>query len=110
LLGKQINPYPYIKEADLYVQPSRYEGKAVTVGEAQILSKPVMVTNYSTAESQVVNGFDGYITELSIEGIANGIERLYKDPQERKRLITNCTQTDYSNSCELKKLYEIIQD
>ncbi|HGH7181632.1 glycosyltransferase [Bacillus luti] len=110
LLGKQINPYPYIKEADLYVQPSRYEGKAVTVGEAQILSKPVMITNYSTAESQVVNGFDGYITELSIEGIANGIEKLYKDPHERQRLITNCTQRDYGNSCELKKLYELIQD
>ncbi|PGT96254.1 MULTISPECIES: glycosyltransferase [Bacillus] len=110
LLGKQINPYPYIKEADLYVQPSRYEGKAVTVGEAQILSKPVMITNYSTAESQVVNGFDGYITELSIEGIANGIEKLYKDPHERQRLITNCTQRDFGNSCELKKLYELIQD
>ncbi len=110
LLGKKKNPYPYMKACDLYVQPSRYEGKAVTVGEAQILSKPVMITNYSTAESQVVNGFDGYITELSIEGIANGIEKLYKDPHKRKKLITNCTQTDYGNSCELKKLYELMQD
>ena len=70
LLGKQTNPYPYMKAADLYVQPSRYEGKAVTVGEAQILSKPVMITNYTTAKSQVKDGFDGYITELSVEGIA----------------------------------------
>ncbi len=34
LLGKKVNPYPFMKAADLYVQPSRYEGKAVTVGEA----------------------------------------------------------------------------
>ncbi|MED1511401.1 glycosyltransferase [Bacillus proteolyticus] len=109
LLGKQINPYPYIKEADLYVQPSRYEGKAVTVGEAQILAKPVLITNYTTANSQVKNGVDGYITELSVEGIADGIEKLYKDATVRKQLANNCSNTDYSNKYELNKLYEVIE-
>ncbi|MGG0729861.1 glycosyltransferase [Bacillus paramycoides] len=109
LLGKQINPYPYIKEADLYVQPSRYEGKAVTVGEAQILAKPVLITNYTTANSQVKNGVDGYITELSVEGIADGIEKLYRDAIVRKQLANNCSNTDYSNKYELNKLYEIIE-
>ncbi|EJS00728.1 glycosyltransferase [Bacillus cereus group sp. N28] len=109
LLGKQINPYPYIKEADLYVQPSRYEGKAVTVGEAQILAKPVLITNYTTANSQVKNGVDGYITELSVEGIADGIEKLYRDATVRKQLANNCSNTDYSNKYELNKLYEIIE-
>lgn len=107
LLGKQTNPYPFVKEADLYVQPSRYEGKAVTVGEAQILSRPVMITNYTTAASQVRDGYDGYITELSIEGIADGIERLYRNTTIRKELTTNCSKTDYSNSDELNKLYEL---
>jgi glycosyltransferase involved in cell wall biosynthesis len=107
LLGKKINPYPYMKEADLYVQPSRYEGKAVTVGEAQILSKPVMITNYTTAKSQVQSGSDGYICEMSIEGIANGIEKLYKDPVLRNRLTYNCKNTDYNNSYELEKLYRV---
>ena len=110
LLGKQTNPYPYMQAADLYVQPSRYEGKAVTVGEAQILSKPVMITNYTTAKSQVSDGFDGYITELSIEGIANGIEKLYKDSVMRKKLMDNCRKTDYANNYELEKLYKIIEN
>ena len=70
LLGKKTNPYPYMKKCDLYVQPSRYEGKAVTVTEAQILNKPVLITNYPTAKSQVKNGYDGLICELSVEGIA----------------------------------------
>lgn len=108
LLGKQTNPYPYMKEADLYVQPSRYEGKAVTVGEAQILSKPVMITNYATSRSQVKDGFDGYITELSVEGLVTGIERLYKDSTKRKTLINNCIKTDYKNSNELDKLYNMV--
>jgi len=108
LLGKKTNPYPYMKEADIYVQPSRYEGKAVTVGEAQILSKPVMITNYTTAKSQVKDGVDGYITELSIEGIVRGIEKLYNTPVMRQELVSNCIKTNYSNSEELNKLYKII--
>ncbi|MFC0269950.1 glycosyltransferase [Metabacillus herbersteinensis] len=108
LLGKKTNPYPYMKAADLYVQPSRYEGKAVTVGEAQILSKPVMITNYATSKSQVKDGIDGCITELSVEGIADGIEKLYKNSELREFLITNCENKDFNNQFELEKLYQII--
>lgn len=109
LLGKKINPYPYIKACDLYVQPSRYEGKAVTVTEAQILEKPVMITNYPTAKSQVKNNIDGYICELSVEGIVSGIENLYKDKELREKLSKNCRNTDYKNSVELEKLYKLIR-
>ncbi|EOU1942548.1 glycosyltransferase [Clostridium perfringens] len=107
LLGKKMNPYPYIKACDLYVQPSRYEGKAVTVSEAQILGKPVMITNYTTAKSQVNHNIDGYITDLSVDGIANGIEFLYKDKELMKRLSKNCINYYYGNSHELQKLYKI---
>ncbi|MDQ0903967.1 glycosyltransferase [Paenibacillus sp. V4I7] len=107
LLGKKTNPYPFIKTCDLYVQPSRYEGKAVTVTEAKILGKPILITNYSTAKSQVEDGYDGVISELSIEGIVNGIEKLYMDTELRKELSTNCKGTDYSNSYELEKLYRL---
>lgn len=107
LLGKKMNPYPYIKACDLYVQPSRYEGKAVTVSEAQILGKPVMITNYTTAKSQVNHNIDGYITDLSVDGIANGIEFLYKDKELMKRLSKNCSNYYYGNSNELQKLYKI---
>lgn len=107
LLGKKINPYPYMKVCDIYVQPSRYEGKAVTVGEAQILGKPVVITNYTTAKSQVRDNVDGYICELSVEGIADGLEKLYKDKKLRIKLSNNCKNTDYGNSNELYKLYKL---
>ena len=107
LLGKKINPYPYMKMADLYVQPSRYEGKAVTVTEAQILGKPVLITNYPTAKSQIKDNIDGYICDLSVEGIADGVEELYKNKELRNKLSQNCKKTDYSNSYELNKLYSV---
>ncbi|MEN1970004.1 glycosyltransferase [Lentibacillus sp. N15] len=108
LLGKQINPYPFMKAADLYVQPSRYEGKAVTVGEAQILGKPVLITNYPTARSQVNDGLDGVICGKSVEGIADGVERLYKDAEMRGRLAAACLNFNYQQN-ELNRLYNIME-
>lgn len=61
LLGKKENPYPYIKTCDIYIQPSRYEGKSITVREAQVLGKPVVITNYPTSKSQIEDGVDGFI-------------------------------------------------
>ena len=107
LLGKKTNPYPYMKQCDLYVQPSRYEGKAVTVTEAQILNKPVLITNYPTAKSQVKDGYDGLICELSVEGIAKGIEDLFNNKNKLRTLEDNCKSSDYSNSFELEKLYSL---
>ncbi|WP_226655135.1 glycosyltransferase [Pseudalkalibacillus hwajinpoensis] len=108
LLGKKKNPYPYINSCDIYCQPSRYEGKAVTVREAQILGKPVLITNYPTAKSQLENGFDGEICDLSIEGIVNGIKDLYDNLSKRNELSKNCINRDYSNRSEINKLYELI--
>ena len=61
LLGQKDNPYPYIKRCDVYVMPSRYEGKPIAVTEAQILGLPVIVTNYSSASEQVMNEVDGLV-------------------------------------------------
>ena len=54
-MGVKENPYPYIKKADIYVQPSRYEGKSIAIDEAKILKKPIVVTNFSTAKDQIEN-------------------------------------------------------
>lgn len=108
LLGKKSNPYSYIKKCDLYVQPSRYEGKAVTVREAQALHKPVVITNFATASSQLVDGYDGVIVSMDNEGCAEGIVDLLNDESKMKFLSDNTCQVDYSNKHELEKLYQLI--
>ncbi|WP_209122908.1 glycosyltransferase [Alkalihalobacillus sp. BA299] len=109
LLGKKINPYPYMAKCDLYVQPSRYEGKAVTVTEAKILGKSIIITDYPTAKSQVSDRIDGYITDLSIEGIVDGVEEVYNNFNLRKSMANYCEKANYSNRNELKKLYGKIE-
>ncbi|NQX66760.1 glycosyltransferase [Paenibacillus alba] len=108
LVGKKMNPYPYIRFCDLYVQPSRYEGKAVTVTEAKILGKPILITKYPTASSQIEDGVDGIICGLSVEGIAEGIKLLYGRNELRNDLIAHIKSQDYSNTFELNKLYGVI--
>ncbi|MCM3665230.1 glycosyltransferase [Mesobacillus subterraneus] len=108
LLGKKMNPYPYIKACDIYVQPSRYEGKAVTIREAQILGKPVVITNFPTAKSQVKDGLDGLITPMGVEGIVEGLQKLLDNPSLRDELIKNTNSMDYGNENEVEKIYSLI--
>lgn len=109
LLGKKMNPYPFINACNLYVQPSRYEGKAVTVTEAKILGKPILINNYSTSHSQINDGIDGIICKnSSVESLVEGIENLYNNKDLRNNLISNVKNKDFSNSIELQKLYKLI--
>ena len=107
LLGKKDNPYPYIKACDIYVQPSRYEGKSVTVREAQILCKPVIVTNYTTAGSQIQDGIDGVIVPLQNEACANGIINVVENKELLDSISVWLSTHDYGNECEVEKIYNL---
>lgn len=109
ILGKKSNPYPYIKACDLYVQPSRYEGKCVSVIEAQILHKPVVITNYATSSSQFVDGYDGVIVPLDNKKCAEGIAELIKRPNVQEEMISNTFKVDYTNAAEIGKLYAMME-
>ena len=109
ILGKKENPYPYIAACDLYVQPSRYEGKCVSVIEAQILHKPVVITDYATSDSQLQDGYDGIVVPMDSAGCAEGIARVLRDLQLQEQLIENTKQRDYTNATEIQKLYQLIE-
>lgn len=108
ILGKKDNPYPYIKACDLYVQPSRYEGKCVSVLEAQMLGKPVVITRYATSASQLSDGVDGVIVAVDNEGCAEGIVSLLWDADRKASLVKHCMERDYSNAKEAKKFTNLV--
>jgi glycosyltransferase involved in cell wall biosynthesis len=110
ILGMRINPYPYVRTCELFVQPSRYEGKAVTVREAQILGKPILMTRFPTAASQIEEGVDGHICDLGVDGIVAGVRRLIDDPAYCRRIATTASIRDYSNKDQVEKVYQLIED
>lgn len=109
LLGKKENPYPYIKACDIYVQPSRYEGKSITVREAQILCKPVIITNYPTAKSQVIDGVDGTIVPMEVDACAEAMVQFIRDKEKQVRIIKYLKAHDYGNESEIEKIYQLCE-
>lgn len=108
LLGLKSNPYPYIKQADIYAQTSKFEGKSIAIDEAKILNKPILVTDFSTAKDQIDNEINGLIVDMKPEAIAKGIERLIKDTELRKKLVNNLSKEKLGTEEEIYKLYEIL--
>lgn len=79
MTGSQRNPYPYIKQADLLVCASYYEGYNLTVAEALILGTPVLSTRCTGPLEILENGKYGMIVENSTEGLSDGLRRIATD-------------------------------
>lgn len=109
ILGKKDNPYPYMRRCDFYVQPSRFEGNAVTVNEALILSKLVVITNYSTAASQIKHEENGVIVPIKNELCANGVAQFINNGELHKKILKNIINEDFSNSQKIEKIYELMR-
>lgn len=110
ILGKKENPYPYIKACDIYVQPSRYEGKSITVREAQLLGKPVAVTNYPTASSQITDGVDGKIVPLDNEGCAMSLYGFINNKSQQEIITKNLSTRDLASLRETAKIYKLLSN
>lgn len=109
ILGKKENPYPYINACDIYVQPSRYEGKSITVREAQILCKPVIITNYPTARSQVMDGVDGIIVPMDVNECATQMAEFISNKEKQHEMIHYLETHDYGNENEVNKIYDLLR-
>lgn len=88
LLGFQKNPYAFMRQADVYVQPSRFEGFGLTIGEAKILGKPIVSTNFDVVNNQLTHGKNGLIVKMDGKSIANAIYAMVTDPILRQNVVT----------------------
>jgi glycosyltransferase involved in cell wall biosynthesis len=108
MLGERENPYPYIKQCDIYVQPSNYEGKAIAVDEAKCLHKPIVVTNFDTVFDQIEDGVNGLVAKKDPQDIAIKIKSLIDSPEKCKELSDNLKKQKTGNEEELEKFCCII--
>lgn len=76
LLGIKENPYPYMKQCDLFFLPSLYEGFPTVTIEAKILEKPVLATDVSGIKEQIVDGKAGIIVENNKDSIYEAIKNI----------------------------------
>lgn len=111
LLGKKLNPYPYMKNCDIYVQTSVKEGFGLTVCEAKILKKPIVCTNFFTAKEIINHNVDGLIVEHNVKSVYQGIKTYIDNIDFKKKIIKELNGTDpYSSVNQLNEFYELVNN
>ena len=108
LPGAVSNPYPYMKEADLYVHASRFEGKSIAIQEAQILGKPIVVSDCSGNREQVIQGVDGLLCTFNPEALCLGICDLLENEDKARRLGEAAAKKNDEEHTDLYKLFELM--
>lgn len=106
--GSTNDPYSYMRDVDIIVHPSRFEGKAVVIEEAKILKKPIVATAFSTVGNQIVNRKNGLIVEMDSMSIANGILEMINNNYLRERIIKELSEKYNGNESEINKLYDLM--
>ena len=105
LLGAKENPYPYIKQANMFCLLSKFEGYGMVLEEAKILNKPIIITNTAAREA-VKNYKNAVIVENDEHEIYNKL----------KYIIENNTKTFddkkqiYDNHHIIKELEKLLKE
>lgn len=109
LYGAVNNPYPFMKQADIYVHASRFEGKSIAIQEAQILGKPMVVSDCSGNREQVCHGRDGLMCGLTPESLAENIMLLLEDEALRGKLGAAAAKKNADAAEEIQKLLSMLK-
>lgn len=89
LAGTVENPYPFMKNCDVYVHATAYEGKSVAVREAKGLGAAIVLSDVPGNHGQIKNGHDGIYCQLDAEDICAKIKGLYKNEFLRLNIKNN---------------------
>ncbi|WP_395064845.1 glycosyltransferase [Flavobacterium sp.] len=109
-LGLKSNPYPYILNADCFLLPSFYEGKSISLEEAKLLHKPIVITNFSSAQDQIKDGFTGLIAAMDANAIASKLEQLISDEKLQLSFKDNLKNSVIGTEQEVLKFYNLINN
>ena len=100
-----MNPYPFIKEVDVFCLPSRYEGKPIVITETMMLGIPPVVTEYASAKEQIENNVEGIIVPNEDNTIKDALESVYNNIELLDFLKKQLNTREYSNKDDIEKVY-----
>lgn len=108
LLGTQMNPYPFVKNADFYIMPSRSEGWPLIIAETLILQKPIIATNVGGIPEMIQHEKNGYLVEYDEQSIYNGMKEFLTN----KNLIENIQEElkDSEKQFDNAKIYKAVEE
>jgi glycosyltransferase involved in cell wall biosynthesis len=109
LLGSNTNPYTFLEQCDIYVQPSRYEGYCMTLIEAKQLFKPILTTNVNGANEQILNQKTGLVVNVDEIEIYMALKRLIENKSLREKFSNSLSKEVYETSIEMNKIFNVLE-
>ena len=108
LLGIRKNPYPYLKECDIYIQPSKHEGYGIAVAEARALHKPIICTDFTGARDQIKDSLTGRIVSYNAGELCDAIMEVANSEELRERFSTNLALEKVDSDDEINMLRDYL--
>lgn len=105
LLGKKENPYPYMKQSDIFCLLSKFEGYGMVLEEAKILNKPIIITNTAAREA-LQNYKNAKIIDNNEKAIYNNLRDIIK---KDIRNFEN-SENKYNNEDIIQKLKKLLEE
>ena len=97
-----------MKNCDIYVQPSRYEGYVTTITEAKCFNRPIVGTNIEGIKEQIINDETGILVDCDVDDLYKGIKKLLDNKELRDKLSINLSKENIDTRSEINKLYKLI--
>lgn len=104
LLGKKKNPYPYIKNCDIYVQTSRHEGYGIAIAEARILNRPIITTDLNCIKEQIKDNENGILSKYDAKIFSSKLQKLIIDKEMQLKLIDNLKKNNNKDVSDFELL------
>ena len=100
LLGAQMNPYPYFKNCDIYIQTSIHEGYGIALAEARLFNKPIVTTDFAGAREQIVDNETGRIVAVNSQAIFEALVEVMRGTKIRKEYSDNLRKLPFTQNLE----------
>lgn len=110
LMGSVKNPYPWIKNAKLFVHSSKYEGLPTVLIEAMILGKVIVSSDCPTGPKEILDsGKCGVLVKVGdVEELVHGIEYGMKNKNKYLEKLERRVE-DFNSKNVIKEYEEIIE-
>lgn len=108
-LGYRKNPYPFVKNADLFGILSLYEGLALVIAESLSLGTPVISTR-SGGVAEILSPEYGWIIDNNIYSIIDNIRYIYENRALLEEKRNNLKKYSYDNKIIERDLSKIFSE
>ena len=106
--GNQMNPYPFIKNADFFIMPSESEAWPLVIAEALILQKPIIATKVGDVESMIEDRKTGYLIDYDTNEIYVAMKEFLTNEKLVSHLRENLTAIE--KQFDNKKIFDEVEE